>query len=352
MSSSLRGGTDSAPARSVEGEFRTLTFRNMAHPVFVDETTPTSRALLVLEMVQNSPGIRGEQLAERLGMTDRAVRRYVGNLRSAGIPVESTRGRYGGYRIGRGMRLAPLMFTAPEALELVMAVLEGRQTDPTDPVRQAVAKIIRVLPKPLAEPVEAVVRLSGRTPDGHSSAPDPQVTAALAQATGAHRRLRLGYLRGQGRRIEMDVDPWAIVVRYGKWYLLGWSHSADARRILRIDRVADVEELETPFEPPADLDPVAAIEEHLAEGWRHKIEVVVDAPVEHVKCWIPRKQGLCEAIDQHTTRIRASTDELDWYAERLACVQAPFRVVAPAELRDEVAEVGRRMLASAGAQDC
>ncbi len=323
----------------------------MTHPVFVDETTPTARALLLLEMVQNSPGIRGEQLADRLGMTDRAVRRYVGNLRDAGIPVESTRGKYGGYRIGRGMRLAPLMFTAPEALELVMAVLEGRQTSPTDPVSQAVAKIIRILPQPLAEPVEAVVRMSGRTPDGHSSAPDPQVTAALAQATGARRRLRLGYLRGQGRdparRIEMDVDPWAIVVRYGKWYLLGWSHTAGARRILRIDRVTAVEELEEAFQPPDDLDPVAAIEEHLAEGWRHKIEVVVDAPVERVKWWIPRKQGLCEAIDDHTTRIRSSTDELDWYAERLAAIQAPFRVVSPPELRDEVAKVGRRMLANA-----
>ncbi len=186
--------------------FRTLTFRNMRHGVFVDETTPTARALMVLEMVQNSPGISGEQLAGRLGMTDRAVRRYVGNLRDAGIAVESTRGKYGGYRIGRGVRLAPLMFTAPEALGLVMAVLEGRRTDPTDPVGQAVAKLIRVLPKPLAEPVEAVVRTSERTPDGHSSAPDPQVAAAVAQGTAGRKRLRLGYRlrgrpdRGDGRR--------------------------------------------------------------------------------------------------------------------------------------------------------
>jgi predicted DNA-binding transcriptional regulator YafY len=320
----------------------------MRHGVFVDETTPTARALLVLEMVQNSPGIRGEQLADRLGMTDRAVRRYVGNLRDAGIPVESTRGKYGGYRIGRGVRLAPLMFTAPEALGLVMAVLEGRQTDPTDPVGQAVAKIIRVLPQPLAEPVEAVVRTSGRTPDGHDSTPDPEVTAVLAQATAARRRLRLGYLLGPDKRREMDVDPWAMVVRFGKWYLLGWSHTVDARRVLRVDRIADVEELAGTFEPPTDLDPVRAIEEHLAEGWRHKIEVVVDAPVDLVRCWIPRKQGLCEAIDERTTRIRASTDELDWYAEKLAVIKAPFRVVAPPRLRDEVAAVGRRMLANAG----
>jgi predicted DNA-binding transcriptional regulator YafY len=341
--------TDPLSGRVPAWSFRTVTFRFVAQPLFVDETTPTARALLVLEMVQNSPGIRGEQLADRLGMTDRAVRRYVGNLRDAGISVESTRGRYGGYRIGRGVRLAPLMFTAPEALGLVMAVLEGRAHDPTDPVGQAVGKIIRVLPHAVAEPVEAVVRMSERTPDGHSSAPDPQVTAALVQGCAARHRLRLNYALRPGRLVDMDVDPWALVVRFGKWYLLGWSHTADARRILRVDRVAGVEELAEAFEPPEDLDPVTAIEEHLADGWRHKIEVVVEAPVLDVRCWIPRKQGLCEAIDEHTTRIRASTDELDWYAERLASVRARFRVVSPPELRDEVAAVGRRMLLSSTA---
>jgi predicted DNA-binding transcriptional regulator YafY len=319
----------------------------VSNPVFVDETTPTARALLVLEMVQNSPGIRGEQLADRLGMTDRAVRRYVGNLRGAGIPVESTRGKYGGYRIGRGVRLAPLMFSAHEALGLVMAVLEGRAHDPTDAVGQAVGKIIRVLPQPVAEPVEAVVRMSERTPDGHSSAPDPQTTAAIVQACASRRRLRVSYRMGSGKVREMDLDPWAVVVRFGKWYLLCWSHTVDARRILRIDRVVDVEELAETFEVPVDLDPVTAIEEHLAEGWRHKIEVVVDAPADDVRCWLPRKQALVEPIDDHTSRIRASTDDLDWYAERLAVLRTRFRVVSPPELREEVRAVGQRMLESA-----
>jgi len=320
----------------------------MTHPVFVDETTPTARALLVLEMVQNSPGIRGEQLADRLGMTDRAVRRYVGTLRDAGIAVESTRGKYGGYRIGRGVRLAPLMFTASEALGLVMAVLEGRAHDPTDPVGQAVGKIIRVLPQPVAEPVEAVVRMSERTPDGHSSAPDPQVTAGLVQGSSSGHRLRVSYRLGPDKVREMDVDPWAIVVRFGKWYLLGWSHTAEARRILRIDRVAGVEELAETFDVPADLDPVAAVEEHLSEGWRHKIEVVVEAPLRDVRCWVPRKLARLEEIDDHTTRLLGSTDELDWYAERLAGIPRPFRVVLPDALREQVAVVGRRMLANAG----
>ncbi|MFZ0139945.1 MAG: HTH domain-containing protein, partial [Aeromicrobium sp.] len=94
-----------------------------------ETTSPTARALLVLELLQNAPGITADRLGERLGVSERAARRYVAILRETGIPIESTRGPYGGYRVGRGVRLPPLMFTATEALGLVMAALEGhRQT--------------------------------------------------------------------------------------------------------------------------------------------------------------------------------------------------------------------------------
>src|SRR6266516_3086137 len=107
------------------------------------EASPTARALLALELIQGSPGITADGLAAKLGVSERAARRYVGILRQAGIPIESVRGPYGGYRVGRGLRLPPLMFSATEALGLVMAVLEGpRGAD--DPVENALGKIIRV----------------------------------------------------------------------------------------------------------------------------------------------------------------------------------------------------------------
>jgi hypothetical protein len=218
------------------------------------------------------------------------------------------------------------------ALGVVRAVRVGGAHDPTDAVGQAVGKIIRVLPQPVAEPVEAVVRMSERTPDGHSSAPDPAVTAALVTGCAQRRRLRVAYRLAPGKTRDMDVDPWA-----------------GARRILRMDRVTAVEELPESFEAPEGLDPVGAIEEHLSEGWTHKIEVVVDAPIDDVKCWVPRKLARLEAIDEHTTRLLGSTDELDWYAERLAGIAAPFRVVKPDALRERLAVVGRRMLANAEA---
>ena len=191
--------------------------------------------------------------------------------------------------------------------------------------------------------------MSERTPDGHSTPPDLRITAALVTGCASRRRLRLSYRLGPEKVREMDVDPWAVVVRFGKWYLLGWSHTARARRILRMDRVVSATELPDSFEAPTDLDPVAAIEEHLSEGWTHKIEVVVDAPIADVKCWVPRKLARLEEIDERTTRLLGSTDELDWYAERLAGIPRSFRVVRPDALREQVAVVGRRMMANATA---
>src|SRR5215813_12742886 len=100
------------------------------------DASPTARALLALELIQGSPGVTADRLAGKLGVSERAARRYVAILREAGIPIESVRGPYGGYRIGRGLRLPPLMFTSAEALGLVMAVLDGHHnaSDPTDPV--------------------------------------------------------------------------------------------------------------------------------------------------------------------------------------------------------------------------
>jgi predicted DNA-binding transcriptional regulator YafY len=300
---------------------------------------------MALELIQNNPGITGKRLADRLGLTDRAVRRYVGILREAEIPIESTTGRYGGYKIGRGLRLPPLMFTTGEALALVMSVVEGRgTTDDTDPVGTALAKIIRVLPERVAGPAREVGRVAspGRAPDAH--APDPELTAALVHARGSQHRVQVRYGLRPDREVPMEVDPWALVVRHGLWYLLCWSHTADARRVLRVDRMLDVRELDESFMPPEDLDPVRALEEQLSQGWTHEIEVLVEAPVEQVAHWIPRTIARLEPVEPGRTRIVASTDEAPWYATMLAGLQAPFHVVTPPELRDAVREVGRRLV--------
>lgn len=196
------------------------------------DASPTARALLALELLQNRPGITAERLGEKLGVSERAARRYVGILREAGIPVESIRGPYGGYRVGRGLRLPPLMFRAEEALGLVMAVLDGHHDagDASDPVGSALGKIVRALPESVAAQAEAVRRATAPAPDRGAARPAPGTTATLVQACSSHRRVRLGYRSEAGSEWASEVDPWAVVVRHGRWYLLCRSVDKDAVR--------------------------------------------------------------------------------------------------------------------------
>lgn len=173
------------------------------------DASPTARVLLALELVQNSPGITADRLALELGVSERAARRYMGILREAGLPIDSERGPYGGYRVGRGLRLPPLLFTAAEALALVMAVLDGHHDagDPTNPVGSALGKLVRALPEPVAAQAEAVRRTTAAAPDRGAARPDPGITATLVHACSEHRRVRLGYRSEAGSEWTADVDP-------------------------------------------------------------------------------------------------------------------------------------------------
>jgi predicted DNA-binding transcriptional regulator YafY len=318
----------------------------------MEETSPTARALLALELVQGSPGITAERLGDRLGVSERAARRYVAILREAGVPIESLRGPYGGYRVGRGLRLPPLMFTATEALGLVMAVLEAHgaseATEPGagDPVGTAVGKLVRALPETVARPLEALRHVSARRTD--PDPPAPETTAALVRASADQRRTRIDYDLRPGIRRTIEVDPWAVVVRHGRWYLLGWSYAADARRIYRIDRVASVDVLDETFAPPADLDPLRALEEQLSQGWPYAVEVEIDAPDDEVRRWLPRSLGRTEAIDADRTRLTGTTENLDWYATEIAEIRATFTVVGGDEIRDAVRRLTKRLEDSLG----
>jgi predicted DNA-binding transcriptional regulator YafY len=312
------------------------------------DASPTARALLALELVQGSPGMTAGRLAGKLGVSERAARRYVGILREAGIPIESARGPYGGYRLGRGLRLPPLMFSAAEALALVMAVLDGHHdaSDPADLVGSALGKIMRALPEPVAAQAEAVRRTTAPAPDRAAARPDPETTTALVHACSNHRRVRLRYRSEGGQEWLTEADPWAVVVRHGRWYLLCHSHTTGARRAYRIDRVRAVEVLDDTFSPPAGLDPVATIEEHLAVGWEHDAEVVIDAPVHTVARCLPRALGHLEPLDAQTSRLVGSTSNPGWYAEQLAAIPASYRIVRCPEIQQAARVLGQRLLAA------
>lgn len=312
------------------------------------DASPTARALLTLELVQGSPGITADRLADKLGVSERAARRYIGILREAGIPIESARGPHGGYRVGRGLRLPPLMFSATEALSLVMAVLDGHHdvSDPAHPVGAALSKIMRALPEPVAAQAEAVRRTTAPAPDRAAARPDPGTTTALVQACLNHQRVHLDYRSEAGLERVIEVDPWAVVVRHGRWYLLCWSLTAKAQRAYRIDRVRDVDVLSDTFIPPVDLDPVAALEEHLAVGWDYETEVVIEAPFERLVRFLPRVLGRLEALDSHNARLVGSTNNPVWYAEQLAVIPASYRIVQCQELQQAAQVIAQRMRAA------
>lgn len=313
------------------------------------ETSPTARALLALEVLQDTPGITAGRLGRRLGVTSRAARRYVEILREADIPVESVRGPDGGYRLGRGVRPPPLRFGPDEALGLVMAALDGQHdaADPDGPVGRALGKLLGALPRSVAAQADAVRRTATPVPQRDPARPDPATTVALVEACAERRLVRLGYRTERGNDRLLEAEPWAVVVRYGRWYLLCRSVEADAMRTYRVDRVSAVEVLDGTFEPPAGLDPVATLEENLGLGWQYDVRVAVEAPVDRVAASIPRTMGRLEPIGPTRTRLVGSTRNPVSYAEQLAMLPAPFRVEAGEEVRAALADLADRLSAAA-----
>jgi len=312
------------------------------------ELSPTARALLALEILQTRPGATAGELAGSLGVSERAARRYVGILREAGIPVESTRGPYGGYRLGRGTRLPPVVFTLTEALGLVMAVLDGQPAavDAEDLVGSALSKLIRALPESVGRQAAALREHASAAPDRHSARPDPATTSALVAAIAARRRVVAMYRSESGNEWEVEVDPWAVVVRYGRWYLLCHSHRADAIRTYRVDRVRAVQQTAREFEPPDGIDPVAVLEANLGTGWEFPTRVVFDAPSAEVAPWIRPPMGRLEPSGDGCVLVGSTSNPAMYAQEWLARVPLAFRVDGGPELRAAVATLASRITAA------
>jgi predicted DNA-binding transcriptional regulator YafY len=306
--------------------------------------SPTARALQTLEILQMQPGTTADQIAERLGVTERAARRYVAILREAGVLVESSRGRYGGYRLGRGMRLPPVIFTQDEALALVMAVLEGHPaaSGSGELAGSGLAKVIRALPENVRRQAAELREHASAAPDRRAAHPDPAVTSALVVAVASRRRVRLRYRSQAGSEWEAEVDPWAVVVRHGRWYLLCHSHRAGAVRSYRVDRVAAVEHTGHTFTPQDGLDPVAALEENLGEGWDFPVRVVFKAPPSEVAPWIRPPMGHLETYASGCLLIGSTSNPAMYAQEWLAAIPFAFRVEGGDELRAAVAALASR----------
>lgn len=317
----------------------------MTHP-----THPTTRVLAMLELLQAHPRLRVAELARRLEVDERTVRRYAARLADLGVPVVADRGRYGGYRLMPGYKLPPLMLDDDEALAVVLGLLAGRRLGmPGPPAESALAKIGRVLPDSLRERVRALAEtleftLPGRT----GTAPGTPSVLALAAAVRERTRVRVTHLSRQGDAREREVDPYGIVFHSGRWYLTGHDHASGEVRTFRVDRITDVTALAGHFAVPADADPVRQVNEALAAvPYAHEIEVVLFTDEETARARVPSSVATLTPVDDGVL-LRTRAERLDGMARMLAGLGLGFRIVRPDQLRGAVRDLAERLARDAG----
>ncbi len=297
---------------------------------------PTTRVLTVLELLQARGRLSGPEIAERLEVDLRTVRRYVTMLQDLGIPVEAERGRHGGYRLRPGYRLPPLVFTDDEALALTLGLQSARRlglmTTPST-VESALAKLERVLPPDVRARVTAVQQTLTIDQARNSAIPTTATVMAVGAAVHEGRRLFMRYASAASEETERCVDPYGLVHMIGRWYAPGFCHLRADLRLFRLDRIREVTVLDESFARPIDFDPLAFVQEALAVApnvWH--VEAVVQAPLERVREVVAAHEAVLESIDDGVV-IRLNVEVLDAAARYLIGLGWPFCVRQPAELR-------------------
>lgn len=336
---------------------------------------PVSRVLTLLELLQ-AGGVRTvAELAERLGVGERTVRRYVDHLVDLDVPVESVRGRYGGYRLAPGHRMPPLMLTDDEALAVLLGLVAGRRTGITAAAgtagETAAAKVRRVLPERLRHRLDAVLdSLTFTTAPAESAAPEAAVLLPVADAVRHHRPVAFRYTGGRGGGGERTVYPYGLVAHAGRWYVTGRDLSAGAERTFRLDRVRGAKVLPGTFEPPPGPGPAERVLTALATApYRHAVTVRVRGTAEEIRTRLPASvaivaaeaggggappgaggdapAGAALAGDEVWCRVEMRAERLDWVPGVLASLDRPFVVERPDELRGLVADLAGRLLDAA-----
>jgi predicted DNA-binding transcriptional regulator YafY len=312
--------------------------------------TPTARLLELLELLQTRPLTTGGEIAQRLAIDARTVRRYIAALQELGIPVEGQRGVGGGYRVRPGYRLPPLMLSDDEAVIVVLGLMAARRQGldtEAGSVDGALAKIHRVLPDLLRRRVEALETTLGFTAAERSGAPVAGDTVLLlADAVRRGRRVRTAYRAYSGERTRRELSPYGLVVHAGRWYLAAHDHLREDLRTFRIDRMRStriVDGVATPA--PEGFDAVEHVSRSLARApWGTEVEVTLELPVDQAAGRLPAT--LAELVEtREGTLLRMRVDSLDWMAGTLASLGCAFTVHAPDELRASVRALAERLAA-------
>lgn len=306
--------------------------------------------LALLELLQTGGTHTVATLAARLDVDERTLRRYARHLTDLGIPIESRRGRYGGYRLTPGYKLPPLMLTDDEAVAVVLGLVAGRRTGlVTAAADSASAKVRRVLPVELARRLDALLSAADFTaPEWSSTPPGTGILLMLADAARRRQPVAITYTSWRGGTSERRLEPYGLVCHSGRWYVTGLDSLRGDVRTFRLDRVANAELVPGTFEPPADFDPTSRVLAGLADvPYPHEVSVLLHATVADVRTKLPaRVATLTETPDGVRMLLRANT--LAWAAGVLAWLGCPFEIEYPDELRAEVTTLADRLSTCAG----
>ncbi|WP_394825495.1 helix-turn-helix transcriptional regulator [Pendulispora albinea] len=308
---------------------------------------PTTRVLAVLELLQTHGRMSGSQLAERLEIDRRTVRRYIAMLEELGIPITAERGRDGAYALVSGFKLPPLMFTDDEALALSIGLIAARGLGlaaAVTAVASAQAKLERVLPDNVKRRVRAVDETVSLELSRAATPGDNGTLAALTAAAQSQTRVRLEYRTAQRDETRRDFDPYGLAYRGGRWYVVGMCHLRGSLRSFRLDRVEAVRPLDVRFIRPHGFDALEHVTLSLAKLPRaFSIEVLLETDIETARRALFPAAGVLEWTDEGTV-LRSQADDIDWFARELAHLPFGFRIREPAALREAVEAHAGRLL--------
>ncbi|WP_395297393.1 helix-turn-helix transcriptional regulator [Kitasatospora hibisci] len=333
---------------------------------------PTGRVLTLLELLQSGGTRTVAELADRLGVEGRTVRRYVDQLIDLDVPVESVRGRYGGYRLAPGYRLPPLMLSDDEALAVLLGLVAGRRAGLTTTERTAnetaSAKIRRVLPKHIARRLDTLLEVLAFTDQpGELDHPDAGLLLTVADAVRHRRPVSIRYTDRDGRRSERTLHPYGIVAHAGRWYVTGQDAQAGEERTFRLDRVEAARALPGSFDTPVGPAPAERVLSGFATArYRHEVTLRIHGTVEQIRAHLPAAVASLEEPEpepepgagaepgagqdpaaEHWLRVELRVQRLDWLPRVLASLDRPFVIERPDELRGLVVALADRLTSHA-----
>ena len=302
------------------------------------------RLLTLLGLLEGRIDWTAEELARRLEVTTRTIRRDVTRLRDLGYPVEALAGPGGGYRLGAGGKMPPLLLDDEEAL----AVALGLRVSVTSAVGgledaslSAMSKLEHVLPPRLRGRLEDISDATTSMQRGSRSEVDHGALAVIAATIRKKERLRIGYVDNQGRGSERHLEPVRLVHTGRRWYLVAFDLDRDDWRTFRLDRVSDPVATGMRSRPRRGPDPVDLVQRGITiEAWDFRATIQLGVSAEVAEREIAPTVGTIEPIDDDSSRLTIGADEIDWLVRYLLGLPFAFAVEEPSELRDALALVG------------